>query len=185
MHVNCLCFNVNTFGIPMCAQLPVTYNLWEGPEDDWITVETCSPIVISENKCCADVKTDLFLWSSHVLHTHITIQIVMFSDLNSTRTLYPCSHILSPSCFNLNTNTSPPQNEHISPSLSIALQMNNSVLCKTTSHYQSQSAGQVRSVAGPEHDINHGYCSGLDYVSKAMHLTLRDRCKNGVTSYAQ
>jgi len=43
-----------------CAQLPVTYNLWEGPEDDWITVETCSPIVISENKCCADVKNDLF-----------------------------------------------------------------------------------------------------------------------------
>jgi len=40
----------------MCAQLPVTYNLWEGTEDDWITVETCSPIVISENKCSADVK---------------------------------------------------------------------------------------------------------------------------------
>jgi len=40
----------------MCAQLPVTHNLWEGPEDDWITVETRSPIVISENKCCADVK---------------------------------------------------------------------------------------------------------------------------------
>ena len=54
--MNCLCFNVNTLGIPMCAQLPVTDNLWEGPEDDWITVETCSPIVISENKCCADVK---------------------------------------------------------------------------------------------------------------------------------
>jgi len=43
----------------MCAQLPVTY-IWEGPEDDWITVETCSPIVISKNKCCADAKTDLF-----------------------------------------------------------------------------------------------------------------------------
>ena len=27
MHMNCLCFNVNTFGVPMCAQLPVTYNL--------------------------------------------------------------------------------------------------------------------------------------------------------------
>ena len=54
--MNCLYFNVNTFGIPMCAQPPVTYSLWEGPEDDWITVETCSPIVISENKCCADVK---------------------------------------------------------------------------------------------------------------------------------
>ena len=49
-------FNVNTFGIPMCAQLPVTYSHWEGPEDDWITVEMCSPIVISENKCCADVN---------------------------------------------------------------------------------------------------------------------------------
>ena len=60
-HMNCLCFNVNTFGIPMWAQLPVTYNLWEGPEDDWITVETCSPIVINKNKCCADVKTDLFI----------------------------------------------------------------------------------------------------------------------------
>ena len=59
--MNCLRFNVNTFGIPMCAQLTVTYNLWEGPEDDWITVETCSPIVVSENKCCADVKTDLFI----------------------------------------------------------------------------------------------------------------------------
>jgi hypothetical protein len=59
--MNCLYFNVNTFGIPMCAQLPVTYNLWEGPENDWITVETCSPIVISKNKCCADVKTDLFI----------------------------------------------------------------------------------------------------------------------------
>ena len=58
--MNCLCFNANTFGIPMSAQLPVTYSLWEGPEDDWITVETCSPIVISKNKCCADVKTDLF-----------------------------------------------------------------------------------------------------------------------------
>ena len=45
----------------MCAQLPLTYNLWEGPEDDWVTVETCSPIVISKNKCCADVKTDLFI----------------------------------------------------------------------------------------------------------------------------
>ena len=45
----------------MCAQFPLTYNLWEGPEDDWITVETCSPVVISENKCCADVKNiDLF-----------------------------------------------------------------------------------------------------------------------------
>jgi hypothetical protein len=60
--MNCLCFNVNTFGIPVCAQLPVTYSLWEGPEDDWIIVETCSPIVISKNKCCADVKTDLFLY---------------------------------------------------------------------------------------------------------------------------
>jgi len=45
----------------MCAQLPVTYNLCEGPENDWITVETCSPIVISKNKCCADVKTGLFI----------------------------------------------------------------------------------------------------------------------------
>ena len=95
MHVNCLCFNplntelnpichllallgarhilhvsrirvnVNTFGIPMCAQLTLTYNLWEGTEDDLITVETCSPIVVSENKCCADVKKiDLFIWHS-------------------------------------------------------------------------------------------------------------------------
>ena len=61
--MNCLCFNVNTFGIPMCAQLRLTYNPWEGPEDDWITVETCSPIVISENKCCAGVNNiDLFIW---------------------------------------------------------------------------------------------------------------------------
>ena len=59
--MNCSCFNVNTFGIPMCAQLPVTYNHWEGPEDDWITVETCSLIVISENKCCADVNN----WSTY------------------------------------------------------------------------------------------------------------------------
>ena len=49
----------------MCAQLPVTYNLLEGPEDDWITVETCSPIVISKNKCCADVKTDLCVFICH------------------------------------------------------------------------------------------------------------------------
>ena len=62
--MNCLCFNVNTFGIPMCSQLAVTYNLWEGPEDDWITVETCSPIVISKNKSCADVKTDLFVFKT-------------------------------------------------------------------------------------------------------------------------
>ena len=60
--MNCLCFNVNTFGIPMCAQLPVSYKLWEGPEDDWITVETCSPIVISENKCCAHVKKLIYLY---------------------------------------------------------------------------------------------------------------------------
>ena len=46
----------------MCTQLPLTYNLWEGPEDDWMTVETCSPIVISENKCCADVKK---YWSTY------------------------------------------------------------------------------------------------------------------------
>ena len=59
--MDCLCFNVNTFGIPMCAQLPVTYSLWEGPEDDWITVETCSPIIISENKCCADGKKLIYL----------------------------------------------------------------------------------------------------------------------------
>jgi hypothetical protein len=35
---------------------PCNLQPWEEPEDDWITVETCSPIVISENKCCADVK---------------------------------------------------------------------------------------------------------------------------------
>ena len=63
--MNCLCFNVNTFGIPMCAQLPVTHNLWEGPEDDRITVETCSPNIISENKCCADVKNWYIYMSQH------------------------------------------------------------------------------------------------------------------------
>ena len=35
-----------------------------GPEDDLITVETCSPVVKSKNKCCADVKTDLFVCHS-------------------------------------------------------------------------------------------------------------------------
>ena len=63
--MNCSCFNVNTVGIPMCAQLPVTYNHWEWPEDDWITVETCSPIVISENKCCADVSNWSIYMSQH------------------------------------------------------------------------------------------------------------------------
>ena len=72
--MNCLCFNVNTFGIPMCAQRPLTYSLWEGPEDDWITVETCSPIVISENKCCADVKKILI---------YLYVEVQLLSRLSS------------------------------------------------------------------------------------------------------
>ena len=63
---------VRTFGIPMCPQLPVTYNLREGPEDDWITVETYSPIVISKNKCRADVKTDLFIYYKSLSRCTIT-----------------------------------------------------------------------------------------------------------------
>jgi hypothetical protein len=62
LHVSRIRVNVNTFGIPMCAQLTLTYNLWEGTEDDWIAVETCSPIVISENKCCADVNKLIYLY---------------------------------------------------------------------------------------------------------------------------
>ena len=53
----------------MCAQNPVTHDFWEGLEDDWITVETCRPNVISENKCCADVKIDLFI--STALYTEL------------------------------------------------------------------------------------------------------------------
>ena len=122
MHINCLCFNVNTFGIPMCAQLSITYNLREGPEDDWITVETCSPVVISKNKCCADVKTDLFTerfcrsvvhWCKYRIHEDWSKTLPSPLSLSHTQArvhactytrvhMRTCPHVPSHACIRVN-----------------------------------------------------------------------------------